>query len=113
MRKLFAIGFILLLTSCEPSKNLYTWGNYSHSSYSYLKNADEKSTQELIAVYKQLIEKQNGTRMVPPPGICADYGFLLLQQGKTEEGKALLQREVELYPESAIFIDRVLKLLEQ
>lgn len=113
MRKLVAIGLILLLTSCEPQKYLYTWGNYSHRSYNYLKNADEKSTQELIAVYKLIIENQKGARKVPPPGICADYGFLLLQQGKTDEGKVLLQREVELYPESAVFIDRVLKLLEQ
>jgi hypothetical protein len=114
MKALSQLAFVsMLFISCEPQKNLYSWGNYSNASYSYLKNSDEKSTQELIEIYKKLIDKQTGTRMVPPPGICADYGFLLLQQGKTDEGKALLEREVELYPESAIYIERVLKLMEQ
>jgi hypothetical protein len=48
-----------------------------------------------------------------PPGIYADYAYVLLQIGKTEEGKALLLKEIELYPESKIFIDRILKMLKQ
>ena len=48
-----------------------------------------------------------------PPGVYADYGYILLQIGKTDEGKELLMKEVELYPESKIFIDRILKMLER
>jgi len=51
--------------------------------------------------------------MVPPPGLYADYAFILLQIGKTEEGKTFLLKEVELYPESKTFIDRILKMLER
>jgi hypothetical protein len=103
---------VLLIASCSTQKPLYTWGNYESTSYNYLKNSDEKSTQELIENYQKIIEIQKGTRGVIPPGVCADYGFLLLQEGKTEEGKKMLMKEIALYPESKIFIERILKMTE-
>lgn len=114
MRKLiFFFCAVWLLSSCTVQKPLYSWAKYETASYNYLKNSDEKSTQALIDNYKKIIEKQTGTRNVPPPGIYADYGYLLLQIGRTDEGKALLLKEIELYPESKIFIDRILKMLER
>lgn len=113
MRKLiFVLGAALLLSSCTVQKPLYSWAKYESASYNYLKNSDEKSTQALIENYQKIIENQTGTRKVTPPGVYADYGYVLLQTGKTAEGKALLIKETELYPESKIFIDRILKMLE-
>jgi hypothetical protein len=113
MRKLILfLGAIWFLSSCTAQKPLYSWAKYESTSYNYLKNSDEKSTQALIDNYQKIIENQTGTRNVTPPGIYADYGYILLQVGKTAEGKALLIKEAELYPESKIFIDRILKMLE-
>ena len=42
----------ILLTACSVQEPLYTWGNYANSSYNYLKNSDDKSSQELIKSYK-------------------------------------------------------------
>ncbi|MDR2586111.1 MAG: DUF4810 domain-containing protein [Prevotellaceae bacterium] len=103
----------LLLVSCVTTKPLYTWGQYEITSYNYLKNSDEKATKELIATFNQIIEKQRGSRMVAPPGIFADYGFILLQEGKTKEAKAMLLKEIDLYPESAPFVSRILKMIEE
>ena len=104
------IGAVFLLTSCDSEKKLYSWQKYEVASYNYLKYSDEKSLEDLIANYKLIISKQKGSRKTVPPGIYADYGFILLQSGKTEEGSAMLQKEIELYPESKIFIDRILKM---
>jgi len=112
-KSILIIGAALLLSSCNVQKPLYSWANYETTSYNYLKNSDEKSTQALIDNYKKIIEKQSGTRNMVPPGVYADYGFVLLQGGKTVEGKALLLKEIELYPESKIFIDRILKMIER
>ncbi len=114
MKKILFLAIsIVLISSCTVQKPLYSWGKYETTSYNYLKNADEKSTQELIENYKKIIEKQTGSRNVPPPGIYADYGYILLQSGRTEEGKTMLKKEIELYPESKIFIDRILNMLEK
>ena len=114
MKKLLLIATaVMLFASCTVQKSLYSYSNYATTSYNYLKNSDEKSTQALLESYQKILDKQAGTRNVPPPGACADYGYLLLQIGKTSEGKALLIKETELYPESKIFIDRILKMLEK
>ncbi len=114
MKKVFYLLFSLfLLCSCSAPKKLYSWDKYPSTSYNYLKNSDEKSTQELIKTYQNIIEKQTGTRGAVPPGIYADYGFLLIQANKTAEGKEMLLKEISLYPESKVFIDRILKKLEK
>jgi len=114
MRKgLILFALLAILASCTTQKPLYTWGNYEITSYNYLKNTDEKSIQELIENYQQVIENQKGTRGIVPPGVCADYGFILLQEGKKEEGKEMLMKEIALYPESKIFIERILKMIEE
>jgi hypothetical protein len=114
MKKIIYFSISLfLLCSCISQQKLYSWGKYQTTSYNYLKNNDEKSTQELIKTYQVIIAKQSGTRNVVPPGIYADYGFLLLQLNKTTEGKEMLLKEIALYPESKVFIDRILKKLEK
>ena len=112
MKKLIFLTFtVFVLFACTTQKPLYSYANYETTSYNYLKNSNEKSTQALIETYKQIIEKQKGSRGVVPPGVYADYGFLLLQANKTEEGKAMLLKEISLYPEAKVFIDRILKKL--
>ena len=117
MKKVLAITIItvLCLASCKTQKTntLYSWDNYSITSYNYLKNSDKKATQDLMKTYQSIINKQTGTRKTVPPGVYADYGFLLLQADKIEEGKEMLEKEIALYPESIMFITRILKMIEQ
>lgn len=114
MKKLLFIAVsIFFFASCTTQKPLYTWAKYGDASYNYLKNGDEKATQDLITAYTTIIEQQNGSRAAVPPGVYADYGFVLLQADKKEEGKAMLLKETALYPESKVFIERILKMIEE
>lgn len=126
----------ILLCSCgiQTAKPLYSWGWYQDSIYSFYKNQTPESVCNLVAAYEEIVSHPTGSRMVPPPGICAEYAFLLQkpetaaafrdhatkQQRKLFEGddyehlfreKALelLKKEVELYPESEIFIKAIAK----
>lgn len=106
---LFLMIPVVLLASCA-TKPLYSWGKYDVASYQYLKSNDEKSSEKLIKTYDKIIKKQKGSRNSVPPGIYADYGFILLQLGRVSEGNAMLEKEITLYPESKIFIDRIIKM---
>lgn len=108
-----ALTLLFAMASCSVNKPLYSWGRYEHVSYNYLKNQDDKSVQDLLKTYETLIKNQDGSRQTVPPGVYADYGFLLLQLNKVEEGKAMLAKEVELYPESAALVERILKMTEK
>ena len=104
----------LFLTSCETTQPLYNWSTYDDASYAYMKNADEKSLNDLMAVYASIIDKQSDTiRQTVPPGICADYGYLLVKSGKKTEGVKLLKKEVEVYPESEKFVSQILRMVEK
>ena len=103
----------LALYSCSSTKGLYSFDKYQQSSYNYLKKADEKSINEIMEQYQKIITKQKGTRKVIPPGMLADYGFFLIQRCDLKKGKENLNKEISLYPESKIFIDRILNLIEK
>jgi hypothetical protein len=110
---IFLTVLSFILSSCGTSKELYSWSRYQKASYNYLKKADEKSTELILDEYKKVISTQKGIRKAVPPGIYADYGFLLIQKGNLTEGVENLKKEVQFYPESKIFIDRILKLIEK
>ena len=103
---------LFLLASCTSQKSLYNWGKYQEASYQYVKTDTDQSFEKLLKAYEYVINNQKEGRQVVPPGIYADYGFLLVKRGKTEEGLKLMKMEVALYPESSVFVGRIIKRLE-
>jgi hypothetical protein len=114
MRKYLIIAIISIFAiSCTTTKPLYNWKGYDDAVYAYTKTSDDKSVENLIKIYEKLIKNSGGSREVTPPGVCADYGYILIKKGETAKGKELLTKETVLYPESKVFIDRILKRFEQ
>ena len=117
MKIIIIIFSTIILLSCVAP--LYNWENYEKTSYLYLKNADSTSIQGILDTYQKIIDNPKKAiggvaplRGVVPPGIYADYGYVLLQEGKTEAGKTMLVKEMEIYPESKVFIEKILEMLE-
>jgi len=110
MRKaIYMAALAAIVASCTTTtKPLYNWKGYDEAVYNYIKSPSDQTVTEIEAVYEKLMTNL-GSREVPPPGLCADYGYLLIKNGQTEKGKELLIRETMLYPESKPFIDRILK----
>ena len=114
MRKIFiSIVCVMAMSSCSTQKSLYSWYDSEDASYTYTKRGTEKTLEEAMVQYKKVIEKQKGVRKVVPPGVNAEYGFLLYKAGKKEEGLALLKAEIKAYPESEKFISKIIKQLEK
>lgn len=109
----FLLAFSLLVVSCTTTKPLYNWSGYDSAVYSYIKAPNEKSIENLTAVYEKMINNSNGSRQVPPPGTYADYGLLMINAGNKDKAIELLKMETDLYPESKQFIDRIIKRLEE
>ncbi len=101
-----------MLYSCGTvQKPLYSWYDSQDATYQYTKRATENDLNRAMAQYELVINKQEGERMVVPPGMNAEYGFLLYKAGKKNEGIALLKEEIHLYPESERFISRIINQL--
>lgn len=109
MKKNLAILSILtLLVSCAPTK-MYYWGKYDQAMYQYNKKQTEDTKLNLLSVYEDIIKKKDkGTRNEVPPGVYADYGYLLIQEGQIDKGKEMLEKEISLYPESKKIVEYIL-----
>ena len=113
-RKYLIMAIISIYSvSCAPTKPLYNWRGYDDAVYAYIKASDDKSSDNLIKIYEKLIKKSGGSREVPPPGVCADYGYILIKKGEIAKGKELLIKETVLYPESKQFVDRIIKRFDK
>lgn len=117
MKKLYylaaAIVIVLTASSCGSTSNLYSWYNYEDATYQYSKKTTDELQVKVLEQYKKITDKQKGLRGVVPPGMYAEYGYLLYKTGKKEEGLAFLKKEKELYPESDMYISRIIKQLEK
>ena len=113
IRILVIILGLPLMVSCVPQKTLYNWGKYQEAGYQYIKKNTDQDLEKLLQAYQYVIDNQKTGRMTVPPGIYADYGFFLVKQGKVEEGLKLMKMEVALYPESAVFMNRIIKRIEE
>lgn len=143
MRKFVVLSVLFLsITSCNVSRSLYYWGGdqqgtskYENLVYIFYDKQTPESICKLICVYEDMVSNPAGSRKVPPPGICAEYGYLLLQPQTAEffmknatsgqkrifneadvdyavlfrkRGEEMMKKEMELYPESAHFIKSIL-----
>ncbi|MDP4201994.1 MAG: DUF4810 domain-containing protein [Bacteroidota bacterium] len=110
MKKIAILSLMLIaLASCTTTvPSLYTWNNYSEATYNYIKSRSDADKVALMKTYDVMIKKQAGLRKCVPPGVYADYGFLLIQAGETDKGRDMLNKEIELYPESKTLIAHLL-----
>lgn len=79
MRTLFAlVSGIILLCGCSTTEtSLYSWYDYEGAIYRYSKKATPELRDKLLQEYRRIIDRQHGVRRTVPPGMYAEYGFLL------------------------------------
>ncbi|MBO5025879.1 MAG: DUF4810 domain-containing protein [Bacteroidaceae bacterium] len=112
-KTLLAVFVIMSITSCTTTQTLYSWYDYEDITYQYSKKRTDELKVKVLEQYQKLTEKQKGTRGTVPPGLYAEYGYLLYMTGKHEEGLKFLKEEIKFYPESEKYISRIITQLEK
>jgi len=114
----------LLLSACGPTAQvLYYWGGESEGVTEYERLAYRSSAKQspesicaMLVMYERLVNNPGGWRQVPPPGICAEYGWLLAQPETLAafmENASARQKEMLTYGlSSAAFMERSRELFE-
>ena len=109
MYKILCLLSMLLLIGCGssvPQKCLiYDSGE---QTFKYIKLQTDEALQALVNVYQKndsiLVKEQ----CKAPKGFYGEYGFLMMQRGQNDEGRQLMRKEIENYPESQTFMLRAL-----
>lgn len=101
-----SVGILLFLSGCVATTR-YDWGEYEKTLYSYYKHPEdvETFTQELISIIENGEEEGK-----VPPGIYAEYGYVLYLSSKPLEAIHYYEKEKEQWSESAVFMDKMINL---
>jgi len=109
---LLAVLAALLLSGCATKQEpLYYWGDFQSQQYSYLKG--DKGPEEGIINLEKVREEAKSRGKSVPPGLQAHLGMLYGVTGRTDLFEKNLLAEKSLYPESAAYVDFLLKKKQQ
>src|SRR3982074_814839 len=108
LRGIFVLGASLVLAGCAAPQSRYEWGSYEEVVYaSYLSHDDVPAEKQVELLEKDYqIARSTNKRM--PPGWHAHMGYLYYQVGKGDQARQELATEKAEFPESAVFVNRLL-----
>ena len=102
---------IVTLTGCAGNPSLYRWGVYEDLIYqSYRGESDPLTDAARLA---EDVARTDAEGLAVPPGGHAHLGYLYYNQGDLGLARTHFDRELRLYPESASFINGILRRMEQ
>jgi hypothetical protein len=96
------------LAGCAPPA-LYQWGEYEDSLYQRYVKEDIAGSEAHLR--ETLVAAELKSRV--PPGVYADYGFLLYRRGDYAGAIGYFEKEKRAFPESAALMSKLIERIQQ
>ena len=109
---LWLLAIAALLTGCA-APTLYSWGQYEELIYVTYSAPGKAAPEMQIEKLEQDYQKARADNKRVPPGFHAYLGYLYVQIGKVDEARRALETEKAEFPESTVFVDRLLTNLKK
>lgn len=103
---LFVVILLFFLIGCGAHSR-YTWCNYDTKMYKHYKNPAER--EAFVTALKETLDDAEKAGNVPP-GIYAEYGFVLFEQGDNQQAIQYFQKEANKWPESRVFMTKLIAM---
>lgn len=109
LRLVAAIAMGGVLVGCaEAPKRLYHWDGFQGQLYEHFK-ADRSSPEDQLRILDAQAQKARASGAALPPGFRAHLAMIYLRLGRDGEAKQALEAEKANFPESAQYMDFLLK----
>lgn len=109
-----SIVVVSLLTACaSPAPSLYQWGSYEQQVYAIYNDPGKVPPEQQIGKLEEDYQKARATSKSVPPGFHAHLGYLYFGVGKLDQARQSFATEKSLFPESAVYMDRILAKLNK
>jgi hypothetical protein len=92
------------LAGCAVIQPLYSWGPYESEVYAFFKG---DSVEKQIQTLEKHLNVAEAKGKILPPGYYAHLGMLYGKVGRGIEARALLDKELRLYPEASVFMNNI------
>lgn len=123
-KRLGLVLIVILITGCATDTRLYNWGKYEQTLFTVYHDPEykEQAIQQYInfinqqqALNKQNINKKSANKQTIKqlaPGLCAEAGTFMLEQGDYKNALVFYKMEYELWPESRPMLGALIQNLE-
>lgn len=99
----------LALAGCQTARPLYYWGAYEPTIYQSYVAPDKATPEEQARRLEADIQKAAAGNLKAHPGLHAHLGFVYYKMGRHDDARKQFEIEKRLFPESAVFMDRMLQ----
>jgi hypothetical protein len=112
-------SFLILLTvailaGCVHKKPLlYEWGSYEEQVYAMYSDTGKVPIEKQLEDLERDYQKARATNRPVPPGYHAHVGYLYFQLGKADQAVQSFETEKLLFPESTLYMDRLIARIKQ
>jgi hypothetical protein len=99
------LGTALLVLASGCASTRYDWNNYDSLLYKHYRNPAnvEEFTEKL---QKAVLAAEQAQRV--PPGLYAEYGYLLYERGSYQLAIDYFRKEKQLWPESRVLMEKMI-----
>lgn len=108
---LVSIGLIGISCAIQK-KTLYYWGDYSKTLYALKKTPNDEHLTRHKKALQEIIGKSAEKKLKVPPGVYAEYGFILAREGDSKGAEKYFKLEAETYPEATPFMEKLVANLD-
>lgn len=95
------------ISCATQKKTLYYWGDYSKTLYALKKTPNEENLTRHKKELQEIIAKSAEKKLKVPPGVYAEYGFILAREGDAKEAEKYFKLEAQTYPEATPFMEKL------
>jgi len=96
--------------ACTPRTTLYHWNGYDEALYRHYRRPQDREAWVASLKTAVLEAEQQGRKV--PPGLYAEYGYALYEEGVFPQAIAYFRREREEWPEARFFMDKMIRNAE-
>jgi len=95
------------LAACGGGRGLYYWNGYDAALYQHYRNPQDQEAfvAALVTTVRQADER--GLRV--PPGVSAELGYALFEEGRPGEAIPWFERERHEWPESKVLMEKMIR----
>ena len=103
-----------LLGGCATAPHtIYSWGNYEDLIYASYVSPQDLPAEKQVEVLEKDYQVARSTNQRLPPGWHTHLASLYYQIGKPDQARQELLTEKAEFPESAVFVDRLIANLKK
>lgn len=107
--KLCVLGLTLAtVTGCSNTR--YAWNDYDQKLYNYYKTPAE--SEQFVEALQEAVADAEAVGKVPP-GLYAEYGYMLYEKGNFPSSIVYFKKEYEKWPESRVLMLKMISNVEK